>query len=86
MDRKPLAVLLPYCQIPTTAFGTEVQEVIAARPLLGCRNIMVASTCDLALLDRLLPTWTSPWMCRLRALYPHDAAVLAGDFNAEHVA
>ncbi|KAH9359590.1 hypothetical protein HPB48_021641 [Haemaphysalis longicornis] len=76
-----------HCQIPTAAFGTDTQEVVAVRFRVGRRNFTVASTYVRPRTAQHASTRVNfSWMRRLRAFYPHDAAVFAGDFNAEHKA
>ncbi|KAH9379958.1 hypothetical protein HPB48_001415 [Haemaphysalis longicornis] len=61
------------------------QEVVAVRFRVGRRNFTVASTYVRARTAQHASTRVNFfWMRRHSARYPHDAAVFAGDFNAEN--
>ncbi|KAH9359737.1 hypothetical protein HPB48_002569 [Haemaphysalis longicornis] len=76
-----------HCQIPTAAFGTDTQEVVAVPFRVGRRNFTVASTYVRPRTAQHASIRVNFSGCGAFARFTlNNAAVFAGDFNAEHKA
>ncbi|KAG0422905.1 hypothetical protein HPB47_001302 [Ixodes persulcatus] len=71
-----------HCQIDTTSFGTEYQEVVAVRIHLARGRALLVASAYVRPGGGRNRSDNYQWLSRLRTLYPLDEVVVGGDFNA----